>query len=348
MYAPSRKGCRHAKLRHVCPTRVFLSRSRPGEGGGKVNVEGIAMIGAVDIGGTKIAVGVVDANGRILAKAECPTDVPRGFAEAMRRVSEMLARCASQAGVKLQGIGIGCTGPVDPIAGTLGDVNLLPGWEGGNPVEALSAAFGVPAAMENDADAAALGEAVWGAGKGKASLIYVTISTGIGAGVILEGKVYRGAGGCHPEVGHHIIEPSGPLCSCGAHGCWESLACGPAMVEWIQASAPANYQSPDLTAKLICARAQEEDEWARRAVEREAYYLGVGLANIVTLFCPDAIVLGGSVMKSAHLFLGRIHEIIRQNCRLVPYERVEISLASLGPDVALIGAAQVWHHHFGK
>jgi glucokinase len=306
------------------------------------------MIGAVDIGGTKIAAGVVDENGRVLAKAECPTDVPRGFAEAMRRVVEMLARCADQSGVKLQGIGIGCTGPVDPVGGSLGNVNLLPGWEGGNPVEELSAEFGVPAAMENDADAAGLGEAAWGAGKGKARLVYVTISTGIGASVILEGKVYRGAGGCHPEIGHHVIEPSGPLCSCGARGCWESLANGPALVEWIQANAPAAYQSPNLSAKIICARAEEGEEWARRAVEREAYYLGVGLANVVSLFTPDAIVLGGGVMKSANLFLERIHEVIRQNCRLVPFERVEISLASLGPDVALIGAAQVWRHHFGK
>jgi glucokinase len=120
------------------------------------------------------------------------------------------------------------------------------------------------------------------------------------------------------------------------------------MVEWIQTNAPASYQSAGLSAKVICARAQEGEEWARRAVEREAYYLGVGLANIVSLFAPDAIVLGGSVMKSAHLFFDRIHEVIRQNCRLVPFEHVEISLASLGPDVGLIGAAQVWYHHFNK
>jgi len=304
------------------------------------------MIGAVDIGGTKIAAGIVDENGRVLSKAECPTDVPRGFADAMRRVAAMLAQCAHQSGVGLEGIGIGCTGPVDPVEGSLGNVNLLPGWEGGNPVKELSTEFGVQAAMENDADAAGLGEAVWGAGKGKARLVYVTISTGIGASVILEGKVYRGAGDCHPEIGHHIVEPSGPLCSCGARGCWECLASGPAMVEWMQAHDPAYDHNTDLSAKLICERAQGGDEWARRAVEREAYYLGVGLGNIVSLFTPDAIVLGGGVMKSADLFLERIRQVIRENCRLVPFERVEISLASLGPDVALIGAAQVWRHHF--
>jgi len=304
------------------------------------------MIGAIDIGGTKIAAGVVDGNGRLLAKAECPTDVARGFDHALQRVIEMLAQSAEQSGVKLRGIGIGCTGPVDPITGSLGNVNFLPGWEGSNPVERLSAEFGVPAAMENDADAAALGEAVWGAGKGKASLLYITIGTGIGGSLILDGRVYRGAGGCHPEVGHHVIDPSGPLCSCGARGCWESLASGPSMVEWIRANAPASLQNLNLSAKDVCAQAQEGDEWARRAVERESYYLGLGFANLVTLFAPEAIVMGGSVAKSANLFLDRIHEVIRQNCGLVPFERVEISLASLGPDVGLIGAAQVWHHHF--
>jgi glucokinase len=304
------------------------------------------MIGAVDIGGTKIAAGVVDDNGRVLAKAECPTDVPRGFDHAIHRVVEILSQSAAKSGVKLRGIGIGCTGPVDPVAGTLGKVNFFPEWEGCNPVERLSTEFGVTAAMENDADAAALGEAVWGAGKGKARLVYVTIGTGIGGSVILYGKVYRGVDGSHPEIGHHVIDPSGPLCTCGAHGCWESLASGPSLAEWFKSHAPASQQVPNLTAQAICARAQEGDEWARRAVEREAHYLGLGLANIVTLFAPEAIVLGGGVMKSAHLFLDRIHQVVRQNCGLVPYERVEISLASLGPDVGLIGAAQVWHHHF--
>ena len=304
------------------------------------------MIGALDIGGTKIAVGVVDAQGRVLTGEEYPTDVPLGFDHAMRRGSEVLTRCAAQAGAKLEGIGIGCTGPVDPLTGVLGDVSTLPGWQGGNLVAKLSAEFHVSVAVENDADAVALGEVAWGSGKGKARMICVTIGTGIGAGVVLDGKVYRGAGQSHPELGHHIIETSGPLCTCGARGCWEALASGPSMVDWIKTIVPADYPIQDLTAREICARAQRGDEWARQAVEREAYYLGVGLANLVTLFLPEAIVLTGSVMKSASLFLDRIHQVIRQNCRLVPYQNVEISLASLGPDVGLIGAAEVWRNHF--
>jgi len=308
--------------------------------------KGEGMVGAVDIGGTKIAVGVVDGNGRVLSKAECATEAHRGFDHAMRRVVELLAQSANRAAVELAGIGIGCTGPVDPLTGLVGNVNFLPGWEGSNPVEVLSSKFKVSAAMENDADAAALGEAVWGAGNGKTRLICVTIGTGIGGGVILDGKIYRGVAQNHPEVGHHVIDPMGPPCSCGARGCWETFASGPSMVEWIKQNAPGSYRSEELTAREICARAQQGDTWAQRAVAREGFYLGVGLANIITMLAPDSLVLGGSVMKSAKLFLDRIHDVIQKNCRLVPYQLVEISLASLGPDVGLIGAAQVWHHRF--
>jgi glucokinase len=304
------------------------------------------MIGAVDIGGTKIAVGVVDDAGRVLAKDECATDVQSGFDDAMRRVTNMLRKCAELAAVRLQGIGIGCAGPVDSKTGRLGNVNNLPGWEGGNPVEVLSRAFGLPAALENDADAAALGELRWGAGKSKARLLYVMVGTGIGVSVILNGEVYRGVNGCHPEIGHHIIDPAGPRCTCGARGCWESFAAGPAISAWWRENSSGEGGNANLTAREICARAADSDEGARRAVEHEGYYLGLGLANLVTVFAPDAIVLSGCVMKSAHLFLDRAREVIRQNCRLVPAECVEIALASLGEDAGLIGAAQVWNHRF--
>lgn len=306
------------------------------------------MIGTVDIGGTKIAVGVVDEAGRLVARNECPTDVPRGFNEAMGRVTTLLREAAERAGLKLRGIGIGSAGPVDTTTGRLGNVNNLPGWEGGNPVEVLSRSFGVPAAMENDANAAALGELRWGSGKSKSRLLYVIVGTGIGVSTILDGKVYRGLDGCHPEIGHHIIDPAGPRCSCGARGCWESFAAGPAMTAWWKQGSAASDGTASLTAREICARAENLDERARRAVEREGYYLGLGLANLITMFAPEAIVLGGSVMKSAHLFLDRAREVIRQNCRLVPAESVEISLASLGADAGLIGAAEVWHHRFER
>ena len=305
------------------------------------------MIAAVDIGGTKIAVGIVDDCGNLLARRECPTDASHGYANALHNIRRMLATAAHEANTKISGIGIGSTGPVSPLTGEFGDVNFFPHWKGENPVRDLSSFFQVKVALENDADAAALGEANWGAGKNKQRLIYVTIGTGIGTGFIIDGHLYRGVDYSHPEIGHHLVDPSGPACVCGFHGCWESLAAGPAMTNWMNEQAATQYpHGRDLSAKRICELAIAGDDLARRAVDREAYYLGLGLANLVTLFCPDAIVLGGSVMKSASLFLNRIKEVIRQSCSLVPFDKTELTLASLGENANLIGAARVWYHRF--
>ncbi len=304
------------------------------------------MIGAVDIGGTKIAVGMVNDRGQIMSRQEAPTDTG-SYANGLAAIADMLRETAQAAGVKLTGIGIGSTGPVDPFSGKFGEVDFLPGWRGRNPGADLARIFKVRVALENDADAAALGEAGWGAGRNKSRLIYVTVGTGIGGGIVLDGHLYRGVDGAHPELGHQVIDPSGPLCSCGYRGCWESLAAGPAMVAWLEANAPAEYpHRKHLTAKRICELAQEADTLAHQAVEREAYYMGLGLANLVNLFTPDVIVLSGSVMKSACLFLDGIRKVICRGCRFVPFEKTEIALASLGEDTNLIGAARVWHERF--
>ena len=303
-------------------------------------------IGAVDIGGTKIAVGMVDENGQVLSKMESPTD-PERYADGLDRIAAMLRDTSKNAGVEISGIGIGSTGPVDPIAGEFGNVDFLPGWRQKNPVADLERIFNVRVALENDADAAALAEASWGSGQYKSRLLYVTVGTGIGGGVVLDGELYRGVDGAHPELGHHVVDPSGPPCSCGFRGCWESLAAGPAMAAWFKSQAPADYPHlQSVTAREICHLAQQGDELARRAVEREAYYLGLGLANLINLFAPDAIVLSGSVLKSSLLFLDGIRSVISRGCRFVPFEKAELTMASLGEDANLIGAARVWHHRF--
>jgi len=310
--------------------------------------QGIPMIGAVDIGGTKIAVGIVDDTGKVLSRMEAPTD-PKRYSDGIELIAHMLRKTTQRAGVELSGIGIGSTGPVDPIRGEFGDVDFLPGWRGKSPVKDLTQMFNVRVALENDGDAAALAEAGWGAGRNRSRLIYVTVGTGIGGGIVLEGQLYRGVDDAKPEVGHHVVDPAGPECSCGFRGCWESLAAGPAMVAWLAAHAPAGYPHlQGITAKKICELAQQGDEVALQAVEHEAYYLCLGLANLINLFTPDAIVLSGSVMKSAPLFLDRIRAVIRRGCRFVPAEKTQLALASLGEDTNLIGAARVWHYRFGE
>jgi len=306
------------------------------------------MIGAVDIGGTKIAVGMVDERGQVLAQTQASTD-PERYSESIELIARMLRELARSAAVELTGIGIGSTGPVDPLRGEFGDVQFLPDWRGKSPVKDLAKIFNLRVALENDGDAAALAEAGWGAGRNRSRLIYITVGTGIGGGTILDGKLYRGVDGSHPEVGHHVIDPAGPPCSCGFRGCWESLAAGPAMAAWFQNHAPADHPHREgITAQRICELARQGDVVAQQAVEHEAYYLGLGLANLINLFTPDAIVLSGSVMKSADLFFDRIRALIRSGCRFVPAEKCELTLASLGDDTNLIGAARVWYYRFGE
>jgi glucokinase len=303
------------------------------------------MIGAVDIGGTKLAVGLVDESGKVLTRSETVTGSDSSYSAGLETIASMLREMAQNTRAEITGIGIGSTGPVDPLTGELGEVDFLPRWRRQNPVQDLAKLFRVKVALENDADAGALAESAWGAGRGKSRLIYITVGTGIGGGIILDGQLYRGIDGAHPELGHQVIDLSGPLCSCGFRGCWESLAAGPAMAAWAQSRMPAN--DPSRTAEQICQLAREGDELACRAVEREAYYLGLGIANLINLFTPDMIVSGGSIMKSAPLFLEGIRKTICRGCRFVPYQKTELALASLGEDANLIGAARVWHHRFG-
>jgi glucokinase len=288
------------------------------------------LIGAIDIGGTKIAAGVVHPDGYLLSSEQAPTQPERGLEDALQRIAAMLQRCAD--GRPLVGVGIGCTGPVDPLVGEVGKVEFLPGWEGGNLSLGLEKLTGLLTVVENDADAAALAEAAWGAGKGAGRFLYVTLSTGIGAGLVLDGRLYRGVGGAHPEIGHHVLQADGPVCPCGAHGCWEALASGTALAALL----------PPLNAEQICQQAEAGDPQALQAVGQVAHYMGVGLANLVTLYTPDVIALGGGLMKSRLLFWQTILDTIAEQCRLVPYEHTRLLPAKLGEQVGLVGAAAAW------
>lgn len=295
-------------------------------------------IGAVDIGGTKIAVGAVREDGTILWRGECPTDPSRGFLDAMQRIRHML-RDALAAGGAFHGIGVACPGPLDPFTGVIGEVGTLPGWKDGNLVEEIRQGFEVPVVVENDADAAALAEYAWGTARGVGTFIFVTVSTGIGGGIVLNGQLYRGVAGSHPELGHQVIDNAGPLCYCGARGCWETLASGTAMSEWFFEKSP---HAGRIGAAAICERAAHGDPLAVEAVKREGYYVGLGLANMVTLFCPDVISLGGGVMKSSDLWMQDARNVVRTLCTQVPADKTSIILASLGAEAGLLGATQAW------
>lgn len=299
------------------------------------------MIGAVDIGGTKIAVGLVQSDGRILLSDRFATAEAKDYSEFLTRVENMLQGLVTLCGDCLSGVGIGSTGRMN-ADGTFQPNKFLPFLEGKNLAVDLNHRFAVRTAVENDADAAALGEYRWGAGAGSRRMIFVTVSTGIGGGIVLDGRLYRGVDGAHPEIGHHVIEPGGPRCFCGAYGCWERLASGTAMAEWMAEQSGRE----DIDAREICELADRKDGLAVQAVHRTAHYLGIGLANLITLFAPDCIVLGGGVMNRWDLFEKEVRLVIRHQCGLVPWEKVNLVKASLGSQSGLMGAASVWWHRY--
>jgi len=231
--------------------------------------------------------GVVDASGRLLAKTEIATQLAGTYPEAIQLIASMLRGTAAKANAPIEGIGIGSTGPVDPISGKFCYLDTIPQWSWGAPVADLAKEFGVSVAMENDADAGAFAEGNWGTRRTTTRLICVTAGAGIGSGQIFDGQLYRGVDGAHPEVAHQVLDAHGPPCSCGLSGCWEALAAGPAMARWME-SQPEYSGPPRLSVRRIYGLADQSDGLARRTVDREVFCLGMGWPTLSTYRLPMA------------------------------------------------------------
>ena len=282
------------------------------------------MVGAIDLGGTKIYSAVL-AEGEVLGEDLRPTDAQEGKEAVIARLVASLAAAANTAGVAhsdLAGVGVVAPGPVDWHTGHVMDPPNLPGWNDVALGPMLSERLGTRVVLENDANAAALGEYVAGAGRGAAALLYITISTGIGGGIVLGGELYRGVSGAAGEVGHMVIEPDGPVCGCGNRGCLEALASGTALAR-AGREALATGGAPILqrlvagsgapvTSALIARAAGEGDEDARRILRAAARALGIGLGNLVNLLNPDLIVIGGGAAQIGSSLLGPAEGVMRQ------------------------------------
>lgn len=303
----------------------------------------------IDIGGTKLAVGVVDAAGAILARGEVPTLATQG----PERVLERIVRLSSQvleepvaSAVPVSRIGIGCAGPVDRQAGLVLNPPNLPGWTRVPLVEHLEKALGLPAVLENDANAAALGELRNGAGKGARSLVYLTVSTGIGGGIILDGKIWHGVRDGAGEVGHMTLVPDGPLCGCGNRGCLEALASGPSIArrarEALAGGRPSRLRDlQEVTAADVAHWAREGDGVAQGVWDESMRYLGLGVAAVITILAPERVVIGGGVARAGDLLFEPLRREVRARVKLVAVESVPILPAALGRDVGILGAAAV-------
>ncbi|HEY3310033.1 MAG TPA: ROK family protein [Anaerolineales bacterium] len=311
-------------------------------------MSGQAFIG-IDLGGTNVRAGAVTPEGQLLLWRDVPIEARQGPEIGVRRITALIDQVCSEAGIRPQAIGIGSTGPLDRQRGAIQNPYTLPTWEDVDIASPLSKKFGVLVTLENDADAAALGESWQGAGRGKKSLAMVTVGTGIGTAFIQDGDIFRGINGTHPEGGHIPVDPSGPECYCGARGCWESLASGTAIgvlarrlvtLEHSSLLAKADNDPAQIDAALVAAAAREGDTLSMRIIDQAATYLGLGLVSILHLFLPDCVIFSGGVFHSAELFLPRLAEIISRHSIMSPLDQIPLYMAELGQQSGILGAAK--------
>lgn len=292
------------------------------------------LLAGIDLGGTKILTSVADRQGNILAEVYLPTEAEKGTTVILSNIYKSVTQAMSEAGFSGEpaALGLGVPGAV-----AAGLVHLAPnlGWQDFDLGSELSRVFSCPVGIANDANLAALGEYTFGAGRGSNSMLYVTVSTGIGAGIIYRGEILEGESGTAGELGHISIDPNGPLCTCGNHGCLEALASGTAIARRASEFV-ANGQS--ISAKELAQAAQQGDKGALKIFEEAAIYLGMGLANAANLLNPQLIILGGGVMEMRQLlwqpmveeFNARVHRGARKAVSLVP--------AGLGVKAGVMGA----------
>ncbi len=306
----------------------------------------------IDLGGTVLRAGAFDAHGKMRVVRETPIEAARGPEPGLRKMQGLVEQVWAESGAKgLVGIGIGATGPVDPVRGIINNPFTLPTWENVEVIAWMEKAFHVPVTLENDADVAALGEYWQGAGQSTKRLYAVTVGTGVGTALILDGEIYRGLDGAHPEGGHMLLDPSGPLCYCKRRGCWESLCSGPAIEQQAREGdlagsrllAMASGERENIEARLVFDAARTGDPVALTIVNSFTNYFIRGILNVCILFVPDGIVLSGGVMRSADLFLPNVKQALQGYTEMVPAHRVRLTPAKLGYYAGLYGAAYtIW------
>jgi glucokinase len=315
-------------------------------GAGLLGVPGYVL--ALDIGGTKLAAGVVRPDGRMSSFQVVPSRTALGPDVVLEDLFALGRQAVAESGVpwaEIEAVGIGCGGPLDAARGVLIAPPHLPGWHD-IPVAGLAqAAFERPALLENDATAAAAAEHRYGAGVGTRNMVYLTISTGVGGGAVIDGRLYRGSAGNGGEFGHVTVDCNGRLCrGCGRRGCLEAYVSGTSIAERALAGIEASSSLAKLaepTAADVVAAAASGDAYARRVWTETLDALACGLTSIVNLFEPDLVVLGGGVTRAGAALLDPVRASVRKQAMAPAGRTVDIVAAALGERVGVVGAAAI-------
>lgn len=309
------------------------------------------LVVGVDLGGTKISSVVSTDEGRIMGRDLRPTKAEAGPEVVIPRIVKSIEKAISKAGKStsdIQSIGIGSAGIIDHRRGTIITAPNLPGWHNIELKGYIEQRFNLPTYMENDSTLGALGEHIFGAGRGIDHFIYISVGTGIGGGLIINGRSYAGALGVAGEIGHMTLDPSGPKCNCGNTGCWEALASGTAIVrrarEHIHQGAKtsilklAEENVDNISARTIYLAAKSGDALALELISETGYWLGVGLANLVNILNPELIVIGGGLSKMGDLLLDPAIRTMKERAFEFPATSVRIALSQLEDDATTLGA----------
>ncbi|OIQ61583.1 glucokinase [Moorella thermoacetica] len=315
-------------------------------------------VAGVDLGGTNIAAILMDATGRTRGWMTWPTEASGGPDRVIERIIALIKFTMEQNGIteqQLLGIGLGVPGLVNSQEGKSVFSPNLPGWRDIPVAEMVGRGCGVPVIIDNDVRMAAWGEKLLGAGRGWEDVICLTLGTGIGSGIFIQGKMFKGRDESAGEIGHVTVEKDGPRCNCGNFGCLEMYASGRGIARQARETLEqggsslllelAGGDASSITAATVCRAAIQGDPLARQVMEKTALYLGIALAGLANILNPQRIVLGGGVMGAGELLLEPVRRVVRE--RAMPLNReVEIVAAELGERAGAIGAAALARQEF--
>jgi len=312
------------------------------------------LVVGVDIGGTKVAAGLVDRNGQIKTQIRTPMVANGSAADGLAAVAsaiELLFSHDAKARPLIRGIGICSPGPLDPATGVVVNPPNLPCWRNFPLAAEVEKIYRAPVKVENDANAAALAEAYWGAGRGYRHIFYTCIGTGIGTGAVIDGRIYNGRTGAAPEGGHMSIDYNGPRCGCGKPGCIEVLAAGPAIARRARAKL-ASEQGPRssilnlahgnidaVTGEMVGEAYAAGDLLAKQVLQETVKLLSLWLSNIVDLVEPDVIIIGGGVAAMLNQFFGDISQGLVEYCINSRCQEIPLLKAHYGADAGIAGGA---------
>ncbi|MBI5288508.1 MAG: ROK family protein [Chloroflexi bacterium] len=314
------------------------------------------VFAGIDLGGTKILVLVTNAHGNVLGDARVATQASGGVEAVIGRMVQATREAAAEAKVDLaaiRAIGISAPGPIDTAEGVITDPPNLPGWHNVHLVRMLRERFARPVVLENDANCQGVAEHQFGAGRGYRHMIFLTISTGIGGGIIIDNELYTGASGAAGELGHVAVATEGPVCGAGHVGCLEAFASGTAIARQAQdlidagrlpRTARIAEHNPPLDAEDVYRASQEGEAEAGAIIERAGRYLGIGLASMMNAFNPQAIVLGGGMMNMGEAVMGPAIEVARQRAFGQAFADAQVLEGTLGERAGALGAIAVAKH----